>query len=142
MDPFAVIILGGTAGLFIALLLLGKYYPGSGADQIDWKPTRSIEVEIQNEIDDLEQMREAVNERRRRRGEDELTEESVRAKVAADLTQQAKLRDAYVVNDDDDNAVKKDIAELLALKNERRRRRGLPEITEEEYRAQIDDAGA
>jgi hypothetical protein len=142
MDPFAVIILGGTAGLFIALLLLGKYYPGSGADQIDWKPTRSVDVEVQNEIDDLDQMREAVNERRRRRGEAELTEESIRAKVAADVAEQARLRDAYVVKPDDHALVQQEIAALLALKNDRRRRKGLPEITEEEYRAQLDDAGA
>jgi hypothetical protein len=74
VDPFALIMLGGVAGLVIVLLLVGRFYPGSGAEQLDWRPTRSPEVEVQNEIDDLDQMLEAVNRRRRARGEPELTE--------------------------------------------------------------------
>jgi hypothetical protein len=73
VDPFVVIIFGGVAGLVIALLLLGWLAPGSGAQQLDWRPTRSVAVEVQNEIDDLDQMLEAANARRRRRGERELT---------------------------------------------------------------------
>ena len=75
MDPFAAIMLGGVVLLLVALLLLGRFYPGSGAEQLDWRPTRSPEVEVQNEIDDKDQMREAINRRRRARGEAELTEE-------------------------------------------------------------------
>ena len=74
MDPFAAIMLGGVALLLVVLLLLGRFYPGSGAQQLDWRPTRSPELEVQNEIDDVDQMREAVNRRRRARGEAELTE--------------------------------------------------------------------
>ena len=92
MDPFALIMLGGVAGLFIVLLLLGRFYPGSGAQQVDWRPTRSAEVEVQNEIDDVDQMREAVNRRRRVRGEAELTEEDLRARVAADQAEVRRLR--------------------------------------------------
>jgi hypothetical protein len=84
VDPFALIMLGGVAGLLIALLLLGRFYPGSGAEQLDWRPTRSPEVEVQNEIDDLDQMREAVNRRRRARGEAELTEDDLHERVAED----------------------------------------------------------
>jgi hypothetical protein len=84
VDPFALIMLGGVAGLVIVLLLLGRFYPGSGAEQLDWRPTRSPEVEVQNEIDDVDQMREAVNRRRRARGEAELTEEDLRTRVAED----------------------------------------------------------
>ena len=75
VDPFAAIMLGGVALLLVALLLLGRFYPGSGAQQLDWRPTRSPELEVQNEIDDIDQMREAVNRRRRARGEAELTED-------------------------------------------------------------------
>jgi hypothetical protein len=85
VDPFAAIMLGGVAGLVVALLLLGRFYPGSGADQLDWRPIRSPEVEVQNELDDLDQLREAVNARRRARGDAELTEEAVHARVADDL---------------------------------------------------------
>jgi hypothetical protein len=77
VDPFALIMLGGVAALLIALLLIGRFYPGSGADQLDWRPTRAPELEAQNEIDDLDQMREAVNRKRRARGEAELTEEDL-----------------------------------------------------------------
>ena len=66
------------------LMLVGRFYPGSGADLIDWKPTRTPEVEAQNEIDDIRQMLEAQNEMRRRRGAPELTEAELREKVAED----------------------------------------------------------
>ena len=92
MDPFALIMLGGVAGLVIVLLLLGRFYPGSGAEQLDWRPTRSAEVEVQNEIDDLDQMREAVNRRRRARGETELTEDDLHEHVAEDLREARRLR--------------------------------------------------
>jgi hypothetical protein len=92
VDPFALIMLGGVAGLVVVLLLLGRFYPGSGAQQLDWRPTRSAEVEVQNEIDDVDQMREAVNRRRRARGEAELTEEDIRARVAADQAEVRRLR--------------------------------------------------
>jgi hypothetical protein len=85
VDPFAAIMLGGVAGLVVALLLLGRFYPGSGADQLHWRPTRSPEVEAQNELDDLDQLREAVNARRRARGDAELTEEAIHTRVADDL---------------------------------------------------------
>jgi hypothetical protein len=85
VDPFALIMLAIVGGLVVALLLLGRFAPGSGAEQLDWRPTRSPEVEVQNEIDDLEQMREAINSRRRARGEEELTEEEVDERIAEDL---------------------------------------------------------
>jgi uncharacterized protein YkwD len=66
------------------VLLVGHYYPGSSADLVDWKPTRSPEVEAQNEIDDIRQMLEAQNEMRRRRGAPELTEDDLHAEVAED----------------------------------------------------------
>ena len=94
MDPFAAIMLGGVALLLVALLLLGRFYPGSGAQQLDWRPTRSPELEVQNEIDDIDQMREAVNRRRRARGEAELTEEDLRERVAEDHAETLRLRGA------------------------------------------------
>ena len=66
------------------LLLVGHFYPGSGAELLDWKPTRSPELEAQNEIDDIRQMMEAQNEMRRRRGAPEMTEAELQAKVAED----------------------------------------------------------
>jgi hypothetical protein len=66
------------------LLLVGHFYPGTSADLVDWKPTRSPEVEAQNEIDDIRQMMEAQNEMRRRRGAPEMTEADLQATVAED----------------------------------------------------------
>jgi hypothetical protein len=134
MDPFVVIMVGLVAGLLVALLLIGYFYPGSGAEQLDWRPTRSVEQEVQNELDDLDQMLEAANERRRRRGAAELTEESIRATVAEDERDRAALRDRYLDE-------QQDVSELIELKNRRRRAKGLPEISEDEYRAQLEREG-
>jgi hypothetical protein len=92
VDPFALIMLGGVAVLVVVLLLLGRFYPGSGAEQLDWRPTRSPELEIQNEIDDLDQMREAVNRRRRARGQAELTDEELQERLAEDARVLRRLR--------------------------------------------------
>jgi hypothetical protein len=66
------------------LLLVGHFYPGSSADLVDWKPTRSPEVEVQNEIDDIRQMMDAQNELRRRRGAPEMTAADLERQVAED----------------------------------------------------------
>jgi hypothetical protein len=72
---FVLISLLAVGLLVLCLVLLARAYPGSGADLVDWKPTRSHEVEAQLEIDDVQQMIEAQNEYRRRRGEADLTED-------------------------------------------------------------------
>jgi hypothetical protein len=84
VDPFVLIMVGLVGGLLVAVLLLGYFYPGSGAEQLDWRPTRSADVEAQNEIDDFDQMRAAVNEKRKRRGLGEISEDQVYAQAAED----------------------------------------------------------
>ena len=74
------------------LLALGKWYPGSGADVLDWKPTRSYEDEVRLELEDVDQMLEAQNARRRASGRPERTEEDVRAQVAEDERWREELR--------------------------------------------------
>ena len=78
----------GTVGIIVfmvgVLLVVGHFYPGSSAGLVDWFPTRSPEVEAQNEIDDIRQMMEAQNEMRRRRGAPEMTEEELQRGVAED----------------------------------------------------------
>jgi hypothetical protein len=66
------------------LLVVGHLYPGSSAELVDWAPTRSPEVEAQNEIDDVRQMLEAQNAMRRRRGAPEIDEATLRAEVEAE----------------------------------------------------------
>ena len=65
------------------------------ADLVDWKPTRSPEVEAQNEIDDVRQMVEAQNEMRRRRGAAELDENQLRAEVEAEEVERLRRGDPF-----------------------------------------------
>ena len=86
MDPFPLYVLGGIAVVVGLLVLLGKIYPGSGADLLDWGSTRSYEHQIELEMQDVDQMIEAQNAYRRKRGAPELTEDDVRESVARDET--------------------------------------------------------
>jgi hypothetical protein len=77
VDVFTVVF-GGTLLFFVVfVLLLGIFSKRSARDYLDWKPTRSPEVEAQNEIDDVEQMIAAQNELRRKRGAPEITREEI-----------------------------------------------------------------
>jgi hypothetical protein len=82
VDAFPLIVLGGIAVVVGLLVLLGNLYPGSGADLLDWGPGRSYEHEIELEMQDVDQMIEAQNAYRRKRGAPELTEDEVRESVA------------------------------------------------------------
>ncbi|HEY6775013.1 MAG TPA: hypothetical protein VI122_00705 [Thermoleophilaceae bacterium] len=92
MDEFAVFVLFGFIVVLGIFLALGKWYPGSGAEQVHWRPTRSPELEAQLEVEDIDQMLEAQNARRRASGRRELTEDDVRARVAEDERLREKLR--------------------------------------------------
>jgi acyl-CoA reductase-like NAD-dependent aldehyde dehydrogenase len=129
VDPFSAIMVGLVGFMLVGLVLLGLYHPRSGAETLDWRPTRSAELEVQNEIDDLDQMLEAANARRRRRGAPELTEEGVRASIGTDLADTIKRREDHLAD--------LEVVQMLDAKNARRRAKGLPEITVEEYRARI-----
>jgi hypothetical protein len=92
MDEFAVFVLGMGIVVVAIFLAIGKWYPGSGAEQVDWRPTRSPELEAELELDDVDQMLEAQNARRRATGRRELTEDDVRRQVAEDERWRAELR--------------------------------------------------
>jgi hypothetical protein len=47
---------------------------------------------VQNEIDDLDQIREAINARRRARGQDEITDAEVHERLAEDQRVRRDLR--------------------------------------------------
>jgi hypothetical protein len=130
VDPFVVIMVGLVGGLLVALILLGLFYPGSGADQVNWRPTRSVETEVQNEIDDLDQMLEAANAKRRARGAADLTQEHMHERVAEDRRLADEQREAYLGE--------VEIEQMLAVKNERRARKGLEPITAEQYRTELE----
>jgi hypothetical protein len=72
-----VIVVGGV-------LLAGYLHPGSGADVLDWKPTRSAELETELEVQEMDDMLVATNRRRAKRGLPPLTEADLEARVVAD----------------------------------------------------------
>ena len=84
MDSFPILVVGGLLVFVGLLVLLARLYPGSGADLLDWGSTRSYEHEIELEMQDVEQMIEAQNAYRRKRGEPEITEEEFREDVVRD----------------------------------------------------------
>ena len=77
MDLFTVVSGLIVFAILATTILLGVFSKRSALDILDWKPTRSPQVEAENEIDDLEQMIEAQNEIRRRRGKPERTLEDI-----------------------------------------------------------------
>ena len=93
MDAFTVVF-GGTLLFFVVfVLLLGIFSTRSASDYLDWKPTRSAQVEAQNDVDDITQMIDAQNELRRRRGLPERDEEEIEASVRRhreELAEQAR----------------------------------------------------
>ncbi len=95
MDEFGVFVFGALIALFIVFYALGKYYPGSGAEQVHWRPARSPELEAQLEVEDLDQMLDAQNRRRRQTGRPELTEEQVIAQVKEDERWKRELLERY-----------------------------------------------
>jgi hypothetical protein len=78
---FALAATGVIVVLAIVFILIGHFYPGSGADVLDWRPTRSFDEEARLELEDIDQMLEAQNERRRRSGRPEISEDDIRAEV-------------------------------------------------------------
>ena len=77
MDLFTVVSGVIVFAILATTILLGVFSKRSALDILDWKPTRSPQVEAENEIDDLAQMIEAQNEIRRRRGKPERTLEDI-----------------------------------------------------------------
>ena len=95
---FALITVVMIGLIVLILVLIARAYPGSGADLVDWKPTRSHEVEAQLEVDDVQQMLEAQHERRRRRGARELTEDDANRMAREDEAIRERARQSVERN--------------------------------------------
>src|SRR4051812_34698129 len=80
---------------FVGILALGLWHPRSGADVLDWKPTRSPELEAQNDIDDVAQMIAAQNRMRERKGKSARTQEEIELQVRDDQRALSEYADAY-----------------------------------------------
>jgi hypothetical protein len=73
-DPL-IIITGGFVGIFVVfILLLGLYHPRQGV-QIVGRSLRDPAADAEIEANDIEQMIEAQNELRRRRGAPDIGDE-------------------------------------------------------------------
>lgn len=82
MDPFTLVVVCGLALLVLVFWLIGRYYPGSGLEQLGLQSSREVaERREALEAEDLDQMLRAHNERRRSRGEAEITAEQLEANV-------------------------------------------------------------
>jgi hypothetical protein len=90
-----LVTVGMIGFIVLVLVLLARAYPGSGADLVDWKPTRSHEVEAQLEVDDVQQMIAAQNEYRRKRGAEEITEEDAERMAREDEAIRERARRSY-----------------------------------------------
>ncbi len=125
MDPFALVLLGGLIAGILFFWLLGKYYPGSGLEQLGLKSAREI-VETREALDaeDLEQMLSAHNARRRKRGEREVTVADLEQRVMEEVREQRRRQEEYLAD--------RELDQLLEATNARRRARGLPERSREE----------
>lgn len=69
-------------GLLLFFFLLGKFTAGSGADLVDWDPTRRQEAKLALEDEDAADLLEITNRRRRAHGLPELSHDDVRAALA------------------------------------------------------------
>ncbi len=117
-----MVLLGGLVALILWIWLLGKYYPGSGLEQLGLRSAREIS-ESREELDaeDLDQMLMAHNARRKARGESEVTVADLELRVMEDMREQRKRREAYLAD--------REVDQMLEATNARRRERGLPERT-------------
>jgi hypothetical protein len=77
VDTFTLVSTVLVGALIVTVILLGIFSKRSALEILDWKPTRSPQVEASNEVDDIEQMVAAQNELRRRRGKPERTLEDI-----------------------------------------------------------------
>ncbi len=93
MDPFTVVVVGGLLVLGVVFWLLGRYYPGSGLEQVGLRSARElVERREALEAEDLDQMLAAHNARRRARGEAEVTAGEVEARVLRERSEQRRDR--------------------------------------------------
>ena len=130
MDSFALVLLAGLAVLVLWVWFLGRANQSRGMEPFGLRSARQITEEREDlEAEDLAQMLEAHNARRRRRGEADMTVADLERRVMEDVNEQRRRREAYLAD--------REVDELLEATNARRRARGLPERTREEVQREF-----
>jgi hypothetical protein len=93
---FVLLTFGLLVVLFLIMMALARAFQDTSVtDILDWKPTRSYEVEAQLEVDDVQQMVDAQNELRRRRGAEEITEKDAERMAREDEAVRARGRGPF-----------------------------------------------
>ena len=135
MDSFALVLLVGLAVLVLWVWILGRSNQSRGMELFGLRSARQITEEREElEAEDLAQMLEAHNARRRRRGQADLTVADLERQVMDDVNEQRRRREAYLAD--------RELDELLEATNARRRARGLPERTREEAQREFGSGAA
>jgi hypothetical protein len=122
VDSFALVMLVALAGLVLWVWILGRANQGRSMEQLGLRSARQITEDRESlDAEDLSQMLEARNARRRRRGEPEVTVADMERQVAGDFRELQRRRERYLAD--------RELDQLLEATNARRRARGLPERT-------------
>jgi hypothetical protein len=130
VDPFVLLLLGIFAALILWVWILGRANQGGSMEQFGLRSGRQIVEEREElEAEDLAQMLEAHNARRRRRGEPDMTVGDLERRVMDDVADQRRRRESYLAD--------RELDELLEATNARRRARGLPERTREDVQREF-----
>jgi hypothetical protein len=138
VDAFAIVLIGALAALVLWVWLLGHHNQGTSLEPFGLRSGRQITEDREAlEAEDLSQMLEAHNARRRRRGESEMTVADLEVRVADDVQELRRRREAYLA----DYMADRELDELLEATNARRRARGLPERTRDEVQREFGAAG-
>jgi hypothetical protein len=133
VDSFALVLIAGLAILVLWVWILGRANQGRGMEPFGLRSARQITEEREElEAEDLVQMLEAHNERRRRRGEADVSVADLERRVMEDVAEQRRRRESYLAD--------RELDELLEATNARRRARGLPERTRDEVRREFGPA--
>jgi len=93
VDAFTLVVVVGLGALVLVFWLLGRYYPGSGLEQLGLQSARQLaERREELEAEDLDQMLRAHNERKRARGEPEVSAEDVEAGLLRERSEAHRRR--------------------------------------------------
>ena len=134
VDSFAIALFGVLAVIVVWVWMLGRANQNRGMEQFGLRSARRITEDREAlEAEDLAQMLEAHNARRRRRGEADVTVADLERRVMDDRAEQSRRRERYLAD--------RELDELLEATNARRRARGLPERSREEVRREFGAGG-
>jgi hypothetical protein len=139
VDPFVIVLIAALAGLVLWVWFLGRHYPGSGLEQLGLRSAREI-IETREALDaeDLQQMLDAHNVRRRARGEVDLTENDLELRVREDISDQQRRRAKLAEERRRKQEADHELDQLLDATNARRRARGLAERSRADAREEFD----